>query len=62
MIPEASLEELGFDSLSRIDVQMACEDEFGLSFEDDLIQENMYVGSLVTLINSRVQAAQSLGR
>jgi len=46
------IEDLGADSLDIVTLLMCCEDEFGLTIEDDEAQNFRTVGDIVTYIEN----------
>lgn len=58
--PEARLEEdLGADSLDRINMMMACEEEFGIAIDDPEAEQCRTVADVTALIIIKVAARQA---
>jgi acyl carrier protein len=51
---EATLEDLGADSLDNLEVVMAVEEEFGINIEDDEAEKITTVGQMVEHIASAI--------
>ncbi len=51
--PEATIENLGADSLDLVETIMAIEDEFGVQFEDGDIENLKTVGDMLSYIESK---------
>ncbi|MGV9297544.1 MULTISPECIES: acyl carrier protein [Amycolatopsis] len=54
IVPEATLEELGLDSLDVVELAMAIQDEWGTRVTDDELNSAGTVEAVVGLIQSRV--------
>lgn len=55
--PEASLvDDLGADELSRIEIVLALEEEFGIDINDDAIESFVIVGDVVRFVERRLGA------
>lgn len=54
--PIATLDDLGADSLDKVELIMALEEEFGISIHDDQAETISTVGDMVTVVE------KSLGR
>ena len=53
MTPEKSfVDDLDIDSLSMVEVVMACEDKFGVKIPDDQVKNLKTVGDAVSFISS----------
>lgn len=58
IVPEASFtEDLGADSLDIVELVMALEEEFGIEIPDEEAEKIDTVGSAVTHISEKVEAA-----
>jgi acyl carrier protein len=58
--PEQSLADLGADSLDRIELAMACEDEFAIDVADDALGPATTVQAVIDLCE-RLTAARAEG-
>lgn len=52
--------DLGADSLDRIELMMACEEEFGIEISDEDAERLITVGDVVGYLTRRVGAAASV--
>ncbi|MDT0392077.1 phosphopantetheine-binding protein [Streptomyces sp. DSM 41921] len=55
--PEASLEDLGLDSLAAVEFSLALEKDFGIDITDDEVVELERLDRIVALVEQRVRAA-----
>lgn len=56
---ESSLtDDLGADSLDVVDLVMSIEDEFGVEFPDDAVEQMKTVGDVVEYIENHTEAAE----
>lgn len=52
--PEASLEEIGVDSMTLVDVVLELQDEFSVEFPDDALAGIEVVGDMVDVLRALV--------
>ena len=50
------MDDLGADSLDYIDVQMECEDEFGIQITEDEVDGVRTVADLIQLVEKKIDA------
>jgi acyl carrier protein len=55
------IEDLGADSLDRIELMMACEEEFGIAIDDPEAEQCRTVADVTALIIIKVAARQASG-
>ena len=53
---KAAMDDLGADSMDRIEIVMDIEEEFDIEITDDEAEHIQTVGSIVTLINQKLAA------
>lgn len=54
--PEATIESFGADSLDKVEIIMAIEDEFNIDvFDDELLKKETTVADLISLINVKIK-------
>ena len=51
--PETTFEELELDSLSLVDLTMSCEEEFGVSLDNQLENPPKTIGELIDIIKAQ---------
>ena len=51
--PETTFEELELDSLSLVDLTMSCEEEFGVSRDNQLENPPKTIGELIDIIKAQ---------
>jgi acyl carrier protein len=52
--PEASFEDMGLDSLAFVEIQLAMQQEYGFTIEDEDAQEITTVGEAIDYTNRRL--------
>jgi acyl carrier protein len=52
--PELSFEEMGLDSLAFVEVQLAMEQEYGITIEDDDAESIHTVGDSIAFVNRKL--------
>lgn len=55
---ETTLDDLGFDSLDRVEVVMAVEEEFDVEIDDESIEALNTVGKLLDFLDVNVNSAK----
>jgi len=55
VIPEDVLEDLGFDSLDKVELGMQFEDDYDIELPDDHVNDLKTVGDIINLISKKVQ-------
>ena len=57
IVPDAALgDDLGIDSLGRVELALAIEDSFGFYLPDTELEDIATVGDAITLIESKLRA------
>ena len=59
MKPEASLKDLGVDSIDVLSAAMAFEDDFGVSMSEDDLRDAETVGQAVSILAGKLAAADA---
>ena len=54
--PNATFEDMGLDSLAFVEIQLAMQQEYGFTIEDEDAQEITTVGAAIDYVNRRLQA------
>ncbi len=54
--PDARFEDMGLDSLAFVEIQLAMQQEYGFTIEDEDAQEITTVGAAIDYVNRRLQA------
>jgi acyl carrier protein len=55
---DRTLEDLGLDSLNIVKLTTAMEGEFGVEFDEEELLDDITLGDLVELLETRMSAAQ----
>jgi minimal PKS acyl carrier protein len=53
--PNASFEDMGLDSLAFVEIQLAMQQEYGFTIEDEDAAEITTVGEAIDYVNRRLQ-------
>jgi acyl carrier protein len=56
--PQASFEDMGLDSLAFVEIQLAMQQEYGFTIEDEDAADLTTVGESIEYVNRRLQAAE----
>lgn len=54
--PSATFEDMGLDSLALVEIQLAMEQEYGITVADEDAEKIMNVGDAISYVNSQLAA------
>ncbi|HLM87078.1 MAG TPA: acyl carrier protein [Solirubrobacteraceae bacterium] len=54
--PDLTFEDMGLDSLALVEIQLAMEQEYGFTVEDEDAERIVNVGEAISYVNSRLAA------